>query len=99
MNRMDRQYVAVPTRGNAKQIFDRIRNTVQAEGLTRTIPIVKFERNPKGEFYVFLAVENSEDLHIPDDVATVLRRAGLRRKPHWPLEPAGDSTHDRWSRT
>lgn len=88
MNRMNRQYVAVPTRGNAKQIFDRIRKSVQTARLTRTIPVVKFERNPRGEFYVFLAVENSEDLHIPDDVATVLRRAGLRRNPHWPLEPA-----------
>ena len=88
MNRMERQYVAVPTRGNATEIFTRIRNAVQSAGLTRTIPVVKFERNPRGEFYVFLAVENSEDLHLPSDVVTVLRRAGLRRNPHWPLESA-----------
>lgn len=88
MDKIERRYVAVRARGNATQIFDRIRNAVQAEGLTRTIPVVKFERNPRREFYVFLAVENSEDLHLPNDVATVLRHAGLRRNPHWLLEPA-----------
>ena len=88
MDKIERRYVAVRARGNAAQIFHRIRDAVQAEGLTRTIPVVKFERNPRREFYVFLAVENSEDSHLPDDVATVLRRARLMREPIWSLEPA-----------
>ncbi len=85
---MERRYVAVITVGKPTQIFDRIRQAVQSENLTRTIPAVKFERKPRGQFYVFLAVEDSETIQIPDDVRIVLQHAGLRGKPLWPIEPA-----------
>ena len=84
---MARRYVAVSTVGKPTQIFDRIRQAVQAENLTRTIPVVKFERKPHGQFYVFLAVEDTETVQIPDDVRIVLQHAGLRGKPLWPIEP------------
>lgn len=50
-----RRYVTVHTRRySPAYIFDRIREAVQAEDLTRTIPTVKFEKGAKGEFYYFL---------------------------------------------
>lgn len=84
---MARRYVAVSTVGNPTQIFDRISKAVRAENLTRMIPAVKFERKPRGQFYVFLAVEGTEATQISDDVRTVLQRAGLRGNPLWPIEP------------
>ena len=78
---MERRYVAVRTVGKPTQILDRIRRVVQEQKLTRTIPIVKFERRPHGEFYVFLAVEGTEEMHLPDEVQTVLQYAGLRGRP------------------
>ena len=84
---MARRYVAVSTVGNPTQIFDRISKAVRAENLTRMIPAVKFERKPRGQFYVFLAVEGPRTTQISDDVRTVLQRAGLSGMPLGPIEP------------
>ena len=86
--KMPRRYVAVNTQGKPTRIFDRVSEAVRAENLTRVIPAVKFERRPRGQFYVFLAVEGTEATQIPDVVRAVLQRAGLRGHPLWPIEPA-----------
>lgn len=85
---MARRYVAVRTVGKPTQVFDRVSKAVRAENLTRMIPAVKFERKPRGQFYVFLAVEGTEATQIPDDVRAVLQQAGLRGVPLGPIEPA-----------
>ena len=85
---MERLYVAVNTVGKPKLVFDRIRQIVQLHGLTRTIPVVKLEKKTSRQFYVFLAVENSDGLQFPDDVATILQQANLNGKPLWPIKPA-----------
>ena len=82
---MERRYVAVRTVGKPTQILDRIRRVVQEQKLTRTIPVVKFERRPHGEFYVFLAVEGTGEMHLPDRVQTVLMLSRLTGQPFWPL--------------
>ena len=84
---MERRYVGVRTVGNPTQIFNRIRQVVQNQSLTRMIPAVKFERKPRGEFYVFLAVEDTEGTYLPDDVVTVLQYAGLKSQHFWPIAP------------
>ena len=84
---MERRYVAVRTVGKPTQILDRIRRVVQEQKLTRTIPVVKFERRPYGEFYVFLAVEGTGEMHLPDRVQTVLMLSRLTSQPFWPLPP------------
>ena len=56
--------------------------------MTQMIPAVKFEKKLRGEFYVFLAVENTEATRLPDEVLNVLQYAGLRGRPVWPIEPA-----------
>ena len=84
---MERRYVGVRTVGKPTQILDRIRQVVQEQKLTRTIPIVKFERRPHGEFYVFLAVEGTEEMYLPDRVQTVLMLSRLTGQPFWPLAP------------
>ena len=84
---MARQYVGVSTFGNPKDIFDRIRRVVQMQMQTQMIPAVKFEKKLRGEFYVFLAVEDTQETRLPDEVLNVLQHAGLRGRPVWPIEP------------
>ena len=83
---MARRYVAVRTVGNPMQIVERIRRAVQERGLTRTIPVVKFERRPRGEFYVFLAVEDTDQLDYTNQVQNVLRDSGLSERYLGPLD-------------
>ncbi len=84
---MERRYVAVRAFGNPMQVFDRVRQVVQNMGVTRTIPAVKFERRPRGEFFVFLAVEGTQEISIPSEVVSVLELTGLNGKQFWPLKP------------
>ena len=84
---MARRYVGVSAVGNPTEIFERIRGIVQMQNQTRMMPTVKFERKSSGQFYVFLAVEDTEGMHLPDEVATVLQYAGLKGLPLWPIEP------------
>ena len=85
---MERRYVAVNTVGNPGEISEKIRKVVQNMEMTRMIPAVKFEKRPRGQFYVFLAVENTDEIRLPGDVKTVLQNAGLRSTPIWPINPA-----------
>ena len=63
---MARRYVGVSAVGNPTEIFERIRGIVQMQKQTRMIPTVKFERKlqrgSRGQFYVFLAVEDTEGM-------------------------------------
>ena len=83
---MTRRYVAVRTVGNPAQIVERIRRVVQERRLTGSIPVVKFERKPRGEFYVFLAVENTDQIDFPNQVRNVLRDSGLNEGYLGPLD-------------
>lgn len=85
---MARKYVGVSTVGNPKEVFERIRRIVQMQKQTRMIPAVRFEKKPRGQFYVFLAVEDSMETDLPRAVETVLKFSGLTGKPQWPLTPA-----------
>ena len=85
---MDRRYVGVQAIGKPIDIFDRIRLIIQGQGMTRTIPAVKFEKKPDKLFFVFLAVEGTEKLQLPDNVRTVLQYAGFKQPYFFPLEPA-----------
>jgi len=84
---MARRYVGVPTVGRPMQVFEKILLIVKRHKLTRLIPVVKFEKKARGQFYVFLAVEGAEGTHLPERVVTVLQDAGLRGTRYWPLEP------------
>jgi hypothetical protein len=59
---------------------------VQHLKLTRTIPVVKIEKKPRREFYVFLAVEGTDGSRLPDAVKNVLQFAHLTGRPLWPLD-------------
>ena len=85
---MERRYVGVLAVGRLSQVFDKIHRIVKAQKLTRVIPCVKFEKKARGQFYVFLAVEDSTETHLPSAVATVLQFAGLTGWHYWPLTPA-----------
>ena len=84
---MDRRYVGVQAIGKPIDIFDRIRLIIQRQGMTRTIPAVKFEKKPDKLFFVFLAVEGPDKLQLPDNVRTVLQYAGFKQPYFFPLEP------------
>ena len=61
---MERQYLAVRAFGNPMQVFERIRQVLQAEELTRAIPSVKFEKGARREFFIFLTVAKSENRRL-----------------------------------
>jgi hypothetical protein len=84
---MARRYVGVRTVGRPTQIIERVRQVVQKLKLTRMIPVVKFERKPRGEFYVFLAVEGTDEIGLPDQVRNALKLSGFTSSPDWPLPP------------
>ena len=88
MDKMDRRYVGVQAIGKPTDIFDRIRFIIQGQGMTRTIPAVKFEKKPDKLFFVFLAVEGTDKLQLPDNVRTILQYAGFKQPYFFPLEPA-----------
>lgn len=74
---MGRQYIAVLTGGRPTDVFERIRQAVQSEDLTRIIPAVKFERGAKGQFYFFLGVEG-QGIDFLDLVRTMFRERDIR---------------------
>ncbi len=84
---MERRYVGVLTVGRLADVFDKIHRIVKTQRLTRIIPCVKFEKRARGQFYVFLAVEDSTETLLPRSVEIVLELAGLRGVKHWPLTP------------
>lgn len=84
---MAMRYVAVNTYGNPTEICNRICQVVRGLELTRTIPVIKFEKKPRGQFYVFLAIEDTETVQPLDDVRAVLQHARLTGKPLSPVEP------------
>lgn len=84
---MERRYVGVLTVGRLADVFDKIHRIVKTKRLTRIIPRVKFEKRARGQFYVFLAVDDSTETLLPRSVETVLELAGLRGVQHWPLTP------------
>ena len=73
---MERKYIAVRTVGNPEYVLDRIRQAVQAEGRTKIIPAVKFERRARGEFYFFLAMEG-QGIDLLDLVHTIFAQWNL----------------------
>ena len=85
---MAMRFVAVNAYGNPTEICNRVCQIIRGLELTRTIPVVKLEKKPRGQFYVFLAIEDTETVQPLDDVRTVLQHARLTGKPLWPIEPA-----------
>ena len=75
---MERRYVPVRSFGNPMQVFERIRQALQAEKLTRIIPAVKFEKGARGEFFVFLVVQGPETTDFLSQVQTVFTRRNLK---------------------
>lgn len=82
---MSRLYVGFRTVGKPEQILDRITKTIRNLKLTKIIPIVKLERRPRGEFYVFLAVDGVGYGNLPREIIIALKTAGLAN-PIWPIE-------------
>lgn len=82
---IERRYVGVQTAGRTAQVLDRIRHVVRSSDQTHAIPLIKIEKKPRGQFYVFLAIEGVESNQLPDSIANVLRTAGLTGKQFWPL--------------
>ena len=76
---MARVYVATSTVGRPVQVFDRLRAQIEMRSLQLRMPIIKFERHARRQFYVFVAVDSVETLaRVPQDVEEVFRAAGLR---------------------
>lgn len=75
---MERRYVPVRAFGDPMQVFERIRQALQAEKLTRVIPAVKFERGARREFFVFLTVQGTDDVNFLSQVQTIFTQWNLK---------------------
>ena len=75
---MERQYLAVRAYGNPMQVFEHIRQVLQAEKLTRAIPSVKFEKGARREFFIFLTVQNPKTGDFLNQVQTAFTRWNLK---------------------
>ena len=83
----ERRYFYARTVGDSRVVLEDIINAVQDADLASQIPLVKLERNPRREFYVFLGVESSEGSGIPGHLGAIFRARGLRFEESWPLRP------------
>lgn len=82
---MGRLYVGIRTVGKPEQILERITRIIRKLKLTKTVPIIKLERKPRGEFYVFLAVDGVKSGSLPREVSIALETVGLS-KYIWPID-------------
>jgi hypothetical protein len=86
---IERRYVGVQTAGRAAQVLERIRQVVRSSDQTHAIPVIKVEKKPRGQFYIFLAIDGVEgSSRLPGPIAQVLRMAGLTGRQFWPLSLA-----------
>ena len=70
---MERKYYYARTVGAPESILQMITTTVVDAQLASQIPLVKLERQAKGQFYVFLGVDSDESAGIPGDWARPCR--------------------------
>ena len=84
---LERKYFYARTVGNARGVLEDIINVVQDADLASQIPLVKLERNPRREFYVFLGVESSEGSRIPRGLGAVFAARKIFFEENNPLRP------------
>lgn len=82
---MGRLYVGIRTVGKPEQILNRITKTIRMLNLTKTVPVIKLEKKPRGEFYVFLAVDGVGYGSLPTQISNALKTVGLSN-PIWPID-------------
>ena len=85
---MERRYYYARTVGNPQNALRNIVSAVENSGLAAQIPLVKLERRARGEFYVFLAVDDEESQRIPGGLGKSLRFHGISFDEDHPLKPA-----------
>ena len=84
---LERRYFYARTVGNPESILEDIINVVQAADIASQIPLVKLERNPRREFYVFLGIESSEGSRIPGGLGAVFAARRIFFQEDYPLRP------------
>ena len=84
---LERRYFYARTVGYSQDVLERIINVVQDADLASQIPLVKLERSPRREFYVFLGVESSEGSRIPGGLGNIFANQGIYFDEYNPLPP------------
>ena len=84
---MERRYLGIQAHGNPRDILNKVVAGVRSFDLHSTVPLVKFEKNPKRQFYLFFAVDGADGDDIPTDVISFQRAIGLSGQEYWPLAP------------
>jgi len=80
-----RRYIGVRTVGKPDQVLQKVKLSVQRLGLAKTVPVIKIEKRASREFYMFLAVEASEDDTMPESINQALKIAGIKGEKFWPM--------------
>ncbi len=83
---MERKYFYARAVGSPQDVLRKITTTVVNAELAARIPLVKLEKNARGQFYVFLGVDD-ESPRIPGGLGRILQRLGIRFDEEYPLKP------------
>lgn len=86
---MERRYVAVQTIGNPSQLISQVSQSIKSLNLAQKMPVIKVEKKARGQFYLFLALEDMSEADMLTQAKTVLRLARISSQPlPCTLEPA-----------
>jgi hypothetical protein len=82
---MARWYAGFLCYGRPQLILDQIANKIRADDLGRFVPRISFEKRPRHEFYLFVAIESEKPGEPPEALREFLSLPPLRN----PLHPQG----------
>ena len=85
---MERTYFYARAVGNPHFVLQDIVTAVENAGLAAQIPLVKIERKARREFYIFLGVDDEDNLRIPGGLGQTLKLNGIWFDEDHPLKPA-----------
>ncbi|HLO87023.1 MAG TPA: hypothetical protein VK203_18740 [Nostocaceae cyanobacterium] len=77
MSKVKRWYTGFIYRGNPQEMVKQISEQVQRHNLSKSIPLLRVEKNPSKEFYFFLAIESEQLGEIPTEVEANLLKLPL----------------------
>ncbi|MBD2693203.1 hypothetical protein [Anabaena catenula] len=77
MPKVQRWYTGFSYRGNPQEMIKQISEQVQRHNLSKSIPLLRVEKNPGKNFYFFLAIESEQLGEISSEVKTNLLQLPL----------------------
>jgi hypothetical protein len=75
---MPRWYAALRRKGSVQNLVDQVTQLVRTYDLGRVLPLIRFERRPVGEYYVFLGIESDTPGKLPPELQALREHPLIR---------------------